>query len=127
MQSVRFVYWQEDGWWLGHLEEFPDYWTQGGTLEELRESLEEIYRDLTSGAIPNVLFRSRATLIAASRPVRSSANDLVTADGRSAELINDPLNRAPEFVGRRKSVRRFASHGLGGDAVELLDLVAEFP
>jgi hypothetical protein len=54
MQSVRFVYWQEGGWWLGFLEEYPDYQTQGETLEDLQESLRDLYRDLSSGAIPNV-------------------------------------------------------------------------
>lgn len=54
MQSVRFVYWQEGDWWLGFLEEYPDYQTQGETLEDLQEGLRELYRDLSSGAIPNV-------------------------------------------------------------------------
>ena len=40
--------------WLGHLEEFPDYMTQGETLEELRDNLKDIYLDLTSGNIPGV-------------------------------------------------------------------------
>jgi len=40
--------------WIGYLEEFPDYRTQGETLEELKENLKDIYEELTSGAIPNV-------------------------------------------------------------------------
>jgi len=52
--SVRFVYWQEEDVWLGYLEEFPDYWTQGASLEDLREHLRDLYTDLTSGVIPNV-------------------------------------------------------------------------
>ncbi len=40
--------------WLGHLEEFPDYVTQGQTLEELKDNLRDLYRDLTSDQIPNV-------------------------------------------------------------------------
>ena len=40
--------------WLGYLEEFPDYITQGETLEELKENLKDLYKDLTSGVIPNV-------------------------------------------------------------------------
>ncbi len=27
--TVRYVYWQEDDHWLGYLEEFSEYWTQG--------------------------------------------------------------------------------------------------
>jgi predicted RNase H-like HicB family nuclease len=40
--------------WLGYLEEFPDYMTQGKSLVELGANLRDIYDDLTSGAIPNV-------------------------------------------------------------------------
>ena len=40
--------------WLGYLEEYPDYLTQGETTEELKENLRDIYADLTSGAIPSV-------------------------------------------------------------------------
>ena len=40
--------------WIGYLEEFPDYVTQGENLGELQENLRDIYTDLTSGAIPCV-------------------------------------------------------------------------
>ncbi len=40
--------------WLGYLEEYPDYRTQGETLEELQENLKDIFQDVTSGVIPNV-------------------------------------------------------------------------
>jgi predicted RNase H-like HicB family nuclease len=35
----KFVYWQDEEIWVGYLEEFPDYWTQGVTESELRENL----------------------------------------------------------------------------------------
>jgi hypothetical protein len=40
--------------WLGYLEEFPDYETQGTLLEDLRAHRNDFYSDLTSGAIPNL-------------------------------------------------------------------------
>ena len=40
--------------WLGYLEEFPDYMTQGETLDELKENLRDIFHDLTDGYIPFV-------------------------------------------------------------------------
>ena len=40
--------------WLGYLEEYPDYRTQGETLEELQANLKDIFQDVTSGMIPNV-------------------------------------------------------------------------
>ena len=52
MKSIRFVHWQDDGMWLGYLEEYPDYMTQGETFAELEENLRDIYGDLASGAIP---------------------------------------------------------------------------
>ncbi|MGE0130505.1 MAG: type II toxin-antitoxin system HicB family antitoxin [Blastocatellales bacterium] len=54
--TIKYSYWQDqDGdMWLGHLEEYPDYWTQGETIEELEENLRDIYKELTSGGIPCV-------------------------------------------------------------------------
>ena len=54
MQSVRFVYWEEDGTWIGHLQDYPDYWSQGHSLDDLKEHLRDLYRDLTSGEIPGI-------------------------------------------------------------------------
>jgi len=54
MQKKKFVYYQEDDMWVGWLEEFPDYRTQGETLEELQENLRDIHQELTSGRIPCV-------------------------------------------------------------------------
>ena len=56
----RYVFWKEDSAWLGYLEEYPDYWTQGESQEELEENLRDLLLDLTSGAIPQV--RRVATL-----------------------------------------------------------------
>ncbi len=54
METKKYVYWQEDDMWIGYLEEYPDYMTQGETIEELKENLKDIYKDLTSGAVPHV-------------------------------------------------------------------------
>ena len=40
--------------WVGYLEEFPDYLTQGISFEDLQEHLKDLYKDLTSGEIPGV-------------------------------------------------------------------------
>ncbi len=52
MKKVKYVYWQDEDWWLGYLEEYPDYMTQGMTLEELKENLRDLYKDLSEGKIP---------------------------------------------------------------------------
>ena len=53
MQPVKIIYWQEDDTWLGYLEDYPDYWTQGETFEDLEEHLKDLYQDLTGGQIPD--------------------------------------------------------------------------
>ena len=52
--AVKFIHWQDEDVWIGYLEEFPDYWTQGGSLEDLKEHLKDLYRELTLGSLPGV-------------------------------------------------------------------------
>jgi hypothetical protein len=54
MITVRYVYWQDGDMWLGYIEEYPDYMTQGESVEELQENLKDLYADLTSGQIPGI-------------------------------------------------------------------------
>ena len=50
--TVRYIYWQEGDHWLGYLEQHPDYWTQGETLEDLSAHLRDLHEDLSNGRIP---------------------------------------------------------------------------
>jgi predicted RNase H-like HicB family nuclease len=54
LKTLRYVYWQDGEMWLGYLEEFPDYMTQGETLEELQANLKDVFDELKSGNIPCV-------------------------------------------------------------------------
>jgi hypothetical protein len=54
MQRIKIVYWEEDGGWIGYVQDYPDYWTQGETLDDLREHLRNLYSDLSSGEIPGI-------------------------------------------------------------------------
>ena len=54
MPVVKVVVWEEDEAWLGYLQDYPDYWTQGETEEDLRGHLRDLHKDLTSGEIPGV-------------------------------------------------------------------------
>ena len=54
MQKIKYTYWKDDKMWLGCLQEYPDYLTQGETIKELEENLRDIYKDLSSGEIPCV-------------------------------------------------------------------------
>lgn len=53
-QVAKFVHCQDGDAFLGYLLDYPDYWTQGETLDDLKEHLRDLYRDLTSGGIPGV-------------------------------------------------------------------------
>ena len=37
-----------------HLQDYPDYRTQGETLEELKENLRDIYAGISGGEIPTI-------------------------------------------------------------------------
>jgi len=54
MTTAKYTYWQDGDMWLGYFEEFPDYMTQGESLQDLQANLRDIYQELTSGAIPSV-------------------------------------------------------------------------
>jgi predicted RNase H-like HicB family nuclease len=47
MRMKRFFtleYWQDDGWFVGKLREIPGVFSQGKTLEELKENIIDAYR-----------------------------------------------------------------------------------
>ena len=51
--KINIVYKEERGWFVGHIQEYPDYESQGKTLEELRDNLIEIYDDIRKGLVPD--------------------------------------------------------------------------
>jgi predicted RNase H-like HicB family nuclease len=54
MNTARYVYWQDGDQWLGYFEEYPDYITQGESIEDLREHLKDLFGDLTGGEVPGI-------------------------------------------------------------------------
>jgi predicted RNase H-like HicB family nuclease len=62
MEATNYIYWQDGGQWLGYLQDYPDYWTQGESLEDLQSNLRDLFRDLTSGEIPGVRKLAELTL-----------------------------------------------------------------
>ena len=51
MQTVKIVCWQDDEAWLGYLQDYPDYWTQGKSLDDLKVHLKELFADIKSGQL----------------------------------------------------------------------------
>jgi hypothetical protein len=48
MKLVAFTYWKDGNDWLGFLNAFPDYLTQGKSFVDLQDHLMDLYRDLKS-------------------------------------------------------------------------------
>ena len=51
MKTPKFVHWREDGVWIGYLQDYPDYWTQGEALADLKEDLRDLHHDLSAGVV----------------------------------------------------------------------------
>ena len=54
MKTAKFTYWQDGDYFLGFLNEYPDYQTQGMSKEELVGNLRDLLTDLESGQVPFV-------------------------------------------------------------------------
>ena len=54
MRTLKFTFWQDGEFFLGYLNDFPDYQTQAYSKDELLENLKDLLKDLESGEIPSV-------------------------------------------------------------------------
>jgi len=54
MKTVQFTSWQDGEFFIGFLNEYPDYQTQGLNKEELVENLKDLLIDLESDQVPYV-------------------------------------------------------------------------
>ena len=52
MEKRQFTYWQDGEFFLGFLNDYPDYQTQSFSKEELIENLKDLLKDLESGEVP---------------------------------------------------------------------------
>ena len=45
--QLSYTYWEaEEGGYIGFLNQYPDYWTEGESIEELEEMLASLYDDI---------------------------------------------------------------------------------
>jgi predicted RNase H-like HicB family nuclease len=45
--KLTYTYWgAEEGGYIGFINQYPDYWTQGETVNELEVMLKSLYEDL---------------------------------------------------------------------------------
>ena len=53
--TTKTTFWKEgDGRYLGYLNDYPDHWTQGDNLEDLREHLRDLAEDFEAEPIPGI-------------------------------------------------------------------------
>ena len=48
MRGIEYTFWQDGDYYLGFLNEYPEYWTQGTSRQDLLESLMGLLSDLQS-------------------------------------------------------------------------------
>jgi predicted RNase H-like HicB family nuclease len=44
MSQFTLEFWEDEGWFVGRLVEVPGVFSQGETLEELKENIRDAYR-----------------------------------------------------------------------------------
>ena len=54
MRTLEYTFWQDGEFFVGHLNDYPDYETQGLSKEELVDNLKDLLVDLESGDVPFV-------------------------------------------------------------------------
>jgi len=54
MKTVEYTFWTDGEFFLGYLNQYPEYQTQGYSKEELQENLKDLLRDIESEEIPYI-------------------------------------------------------------------------
>lgn len=53
--KTQFTWWKDGEFFIGYLDEYSDYQTQGESLDDLKVHLLDLYKDLSTDAIPGVI------------------------------------------------------------------------
>lgn len=54
MRTLEYTFWQDGEFYLGYLNDFPNYETQAYAKDELVENLKDLLIDLESNEVPFV-------------------------------------------------------------------------
>ncbi len=54
MRTLEYTFWKDGEYYIGHLNDYPDYDTQGYSKEELIENLRDLLIDLEADNVPFV-------------------------------------------------------------------------
>ena len=60
--EIDFTFWKDGDFFIGYLNEFPDYETQGYSLDELKTNLKSLFEDIKSEEIPYIRQTARFVL-----------------------------------------------------------------
>ena len=52
MRTIKYTFWQDGDFWLGYLNDYPDYQTQAYSKDELLENLRDLLADIETGEVP---------------------------------------------------------------------------
>ena len=52
MRKVQYTFWQDGEFFIGYLNDYPDYQTQAHSKEELQDNLRDLLADVESGEVP---------------------------------------------------------------------------
>ena len=63
MTEIKYTWWKSDQFFVGYLNDYQDYMTQGISKDELIENLKSLLEDIKSNEIPYI--RKTETLLVA--------------------------------------------------------------
>ncbi len=52
VNTVQYTFWQDEEFFIGYLNDYPDYETQGYSKDELMQNLKSLLKDIESKEIP---------------------------------------------------------------------------
>ena len=52
MKTIKYTFWQDGEFFIGFLNDYPDYETQAYSKEELLENLKSLLEDIESEEVP---------------------------------------------------------------------------
>lgn len=82
MRKTKITFWNDGDFFIGFLNDYPDYETQAYSKEELLENLRSLLKDIETGEIPFI------------RKVEELANSIM----KRRELIKQPEELGCVFV-----------------------------
>ena len=54
--KLKITHWKEaDNRYLGYLNEYPDHWTQGENLDDLKEHCRDLHQEFSQGDLLGIL------------------------------------------------------------------------